>query len=115
MDSEFAVALATFKAAPKRKAKLSAVHYARRLALEKALQQKRYCDAFGLWRTCRRSACRRRYACSGDANACLKRALARIPHQTQWQKRQNILEATPPNIGKPERSARQCMPRDFYE
>jgi hypothetical protein len=32
----------------------------------------------------------------------------------QWQTRQNILLATPRNIGAPERAARQCMPLDFY-
>jgi hypothetical protein len=32
----------------------------------------------------------------------------------QWRVRQDILEATPANIGMPERAARQCMPLDFY-
>jgi hypothetical protein len=102
-------------AGPKPKPKLSPAQYAARFKAEKALQQKRYCDAFGLWRTCPRSSCRRHCACSGDAKACLKRALDSVAHSTQWQTRQDILEATPPNIGKPERTARQCMPRDFYE
>ena len=31
-----------------------------------------------------------------------------------WQTRQDILTATPRNIGAPERAARQCMPIDFY-
>jgi hypothetical protein len=32
----------------------------------------------------------------------------------QWRARQDILDATPRNIGAPERAARQCMPRDLY-
>jgi hypothetical protein len=32
----------------------------------------------------------------------------------QWQARQQILAATPQNIGAPERAARQCMPSDLY-
>jgi len=111
LSSDFAVS----RAAPKRKPKLSPAQYAARFAAEKALQQRRYCDAFALWRTCRRNACRRRYACSGDANACLQRALDRVPHRIQWQARQDILARTPANVGGPERAARQRMPRDFYE
>jgi hypothetical protein len=42
-------------------------------------------------------------------------ALASVPQRAQWQTRQNILTATPGNIGAPERAARQCMPMDFYE
>jgi hypothetical protein len=54
--------------------------------------------------------------CCGDANACLAKAVAldRVSHRVQWQTRQNILLATPRNIGAPERAARQCMPLDFY-
>jgi len=49
-----------------------------------------------------------------DAGACLKRALATVPHEVQWRARQEILAATPQNIGAPERAARQCMPSDLY-
>jgi hypothetical protein len=52
--------------------------------------------------------------CGGDAKACLKRALDRVPRKIQLQARQDILAATPRNIGAPERAARQCMPYDFY-
>jgi hypothetical protein len=113
--NDFAVSFAAFKAAPKRKPKVSPMEYAARFAIEKALQQRRYCNAFALWRTCRRRSCRRHCTCGGDANACLRRALGRVPHQVQWRARQDILEATPRNIGGPERKARQCMPLDFYE
>jgi hypothetical protein len=110
-----AVSAARLKAAPKRKPKMTPAQYAVRFKAEKVLQQRRYCDAFALWRTCPRSACRRFQTCGGDQNACLQRALDRVPHPVQWQARQDILEATPFNIGAPERAARQCMPRDFYE
>jgi hypothetical protein len=100
---------------PKRKPKLTPAQYAARFAAEKARQQRRYCDAFRLWLTCRFRGCRKHRTCSGDAKTCLQRALGRVPHQVQWRARQDILEATPRNIGGPERQARQCMPRDFYE
>ena len=86
-----------------------------RFKAEAALQQRRYCDAFKLWRDCPLKRCRKLRACSGDAKACLKRALDRVPREIQWQARQDILAATPRNIGAPERAARQCMPYDFYE
>jgi hypothetical protein len=114
-SQNFAMLSAMLKAGLKPKPKLSATEYARRLALEKALQQRRYCDAFALWRSCSRNACRRRRRCGGDAAQCLRRALDRVPHPLQWRARQDIIEATPPNIGAPERAARQCMPQDLYE
>jgi len=103
------------KAGFKRKPKLRPAEQARRLAVEKALQQRRYCDAFALWRTCWRLSCRRHRYCAGDANDCLQRALPRVPRDVQTRARQDILTATPRNIGGPERAARQLMPRDFYE
>jgi hypothetical protein len=54
-------------------------------------------------------------ACRGDAKACLKAALARVPHNVRWRARQDVLDATPRNIGAPERAARQCMPADLRE
>ena len=108
-----AVSLAMSKAA-KRKPKLRAADYALRFALEKIKQQRRYCDAFALWRRCRRKSCRRRAACSGDANDCLRRGLGGVPRDIQWRVREDILKSTPRNIGAPERKARQYMPSDFY-
>jgi hypothetical protein len=99
---------------PSRKRKLAPEEYKRRFAAEKALRQRRYCDAFALWRACALKACRRNAACRGDANRCLKRALERVPHPEQWQARQMILSATPANLGAPKRAARQSMPREFY-
>jgi hypothetical protein len=90
--------------------------YAARFAAEKARQQKRYCDAFALWRSCADRRCLRQRRCCGDVNACLAKAVAldRVPRRLASQTRQNILAATPRNIGAPERAARQCMPLDFY-
>jgi hypothetical protein len=87
-----------------------------RFEAEKTLQQHRYCDAFELWRSCRFKRCLHNRRCCGDVNACLAKAVAldRISHRVQWRTRQDILEATPQNIGAPERAARQCMPLDFY-
>ena len=114
-SQNFAVLSAMLRAGMKPEPKLGAIEYARRLAVEKALQQRRYCDAFALWRTCPHKACRRQRCCGGDAAQCLRRALDRVPHPEQWRARQDILAATPRNIGAPERAARQCMPRDLYE
>ena len=113
-SENFAVLSAMLKAGPKAKPKLDTIQYAKRFAREKALQLRRYCDAFVLWRTCARKDCRRAQACGGEAGGCLRRALDRVPHPVQWRARQDILDATPRNIGAPERAARQCMPRDLY-
>jgi len=114
-NDDLAVSLAMLKAGLKRKPKVSPTEHARRFAVEKALQQRRYCNAFALWRTCRQKSCCRQQSCGGDQNACLKRALDRVPRDVQARTRRDILESTPRNIGAPERAARQCMPRDFYE
>jgi hypothetical protein len=97
------------------KKKITPEQYKARLAAEKVLQERRYCNGFKLWLTCRLKPCRRNQACGGNQHACLKRALDRVPRLVQWQARQDILTATPLNVGGPERAARQCMPRDFYE
>src|SRR5258708_12359197 len=79
-DQNFAVLSAMLKAGLKPKSKLSAIEYARRLAVEKALQQRRYCDAFALWRSCARKGCRRQRCCGGEAAGCLPRPPHRVPH-----------------------------------
>ena len=114
-DDDVTVYFAMLKAGFKRKAKSSPVAYARRFALEKLTLQRRYCDTFALWRSCGRPACRRQQSCRGDANACLKRALDRVPREVQTRAREDIIAAMPRNIGAPERAARLCMPHDFYE
>ena len=114
-SDDVAVFFAMLKAGFKRKPKASPVDYARRFALEKLSLQRRYCDAFAAWRSCGRPACRRQQSCRGDANACLKRALDRVPREVQRRARQGIVAAMPRNIGAPERAARLCMPADLYE
>jgi hypothetical protein len=111
--SALAVGLAMLQAAKKPKPRLSAVEFAARYAVEKALQQRRYCNAFALWRTCRHKKCRRKEACQGDPNACLQRGVVTVPRHVQARVRGDILEATPANIGAPERLARQSMPFDL--
>ena len=114
-NNAIAVYSAMLKAGFKRKPKAGPVEYARRFAVEKLALQRRYCDEFALWRSCGRSACTRRQSCCGDADACLKRALARVPRDAQRQARQKIVAATPRNLGAPERAARLRMPWDLYE
>jgi len=99
--------------AKKPKPRLGPVEFAARFAIEKARQQRRYCNAFALWRTCRDKTCRRKGACRGDPNACLRRGVASVPRDMQTRVRRDILAATPPNVGAPERTARQCMPLDL--
>jgi hypothetical protein len=87
----------------------AALKYAARFAAERALLQQRHCDAFKLWRSCHFKRCLHNCRCCGDINACVAKAVAldRISHHVQWCTRQDILEATPRNIGAPERAARQ--------
>jgi hypothetical protein len=82
---------------------------------ETEVSLRRYCEALALWKTCHRKQCRRGGTCRGDIHACLAAALDRVAHAIQWRARQDILAATPPNAGAPERAARRYMPRDFYE
>jgi hypothetical protein len=95
------------------KTKLSPADYAARFAAEKALQQ-------------RAIATRLRYGKRAAANsagaapraaASLMRALRRrlLAQHAQWRARHDVLAATPANIGKPERAARQAMPSDLSE
>jgi hypothetical protein len=96
-----------------RKRPLTAVQFAKRFEAEKDLLLRRYCAAFALWRNCVVRRCDRDQTCHGDARRCLMRAVGRIPHLAQWQARQNVLDATQPNLGAPERAARLLMPCDL--
>jgi hypothetical protein len=97
------------------KPKLTTAGYADRFEAETVAQQRRYCDAFGTWRQCKDKACRRESACRGEARACLRRALDSVPREVQRRVREDILAATPKNLGGPERAARLLMPYDFYD
>jgi hypothetical protein len=114
-NADFAVYFAMLKAGYTRKAKAGPVEHARRHAIEKLALQRRYCDAFALWRHCERALCRRRQSCTGDADACLRRTIDDVPQDVQRRARSDIIGNTPRNIGLPEREARLRMPRDFYE
>jgi hypothetical protein len=114
-SDDVAAYFAMLKAGFRRKPKASPADYARRLALEKLSLQRRYCEALALWKGCSQPRCRRQQSCHGDASACLKRALDRVPRDVQSRARQDIIAAMPHNIGAPEREARLCMPADLYE
>jgi hypothetical protein len=113
--TDFTVLTAMLKAGLKHKPKLRPVAYAKRLATELTAQRRRYCNAFGFWRVCRRKSCKRLRACSGDPTACLARGISGVQREQQAEARAAILAATPRNIGAPEREARQSMPMDCYE
>jgi hypothetical protein len=98
---------------PLRKRMLTAAQFVARFKAEKALQQWRYCKVFSLWRQCPVKRCRRDQICRSNKPMCMLLAYRQLPHRAQWQARQGILDATPANIGAPERAARQCMPYDL--
>jgi hypothetical protein len=93
------------------------LEYAARFEAEKA----RHSNAIAMHSGCGAIAagkeCKRARRCCGDVNACLAKAVARdrVPHREAWRARQDIVEAMPCNLGRPERAARQCMPGDFYD
>ncbi len=97
------------------KPKLTTAGYADRFEAETVRQQRRYCDAFETWRGCKDRTCRRDRACRGEVRACLRRAIEVVPREVQRRVREDILTATPKNLAGPERQARLCMPRDFYD
>jgi len=99
----------------KKKPKLSAADFARRYGREATAQQRRYCNAFSLWRTCPKKRCRRARSCLGYVTDCLKRAFRAVPPQIHAQVRRDLLQGVPRNISAPERKARQNLPEDFYE
>ncbi len=89
---------------------LTPERYAARFNAEKAALQRAYCDIFKFWRMCPFKRCRRARTCSGDPGVCLTRRVGEIPRDMQWQARRQILAATPPQAGPPERQARELLP-----
>jgi hypothetical protein len=69
-----------------------------------------YCSLFAFWKSCGFKPCRKARACAGDARSCLKQNEAWVAREKQFAARQQVLDATPANIGAPERLARQAMP-----
>jgi hypothetical protein len=94
--------------------KLSQAEFARRYGREAAAQQRRYCNAFALWRTCPKSRCRRTQSCLGYVTDCLKRAFGIVHPRRHGQVQRELLQNVPRNISAPERKARQNLPEDFY-
>jgi hypothetical protein len=94
--------------------KLSAAAFAKAYGREAVAQQRRYCDAFGLWRTCPKKRCGRARRCLGYVPDCLKRAFATVHPRLHVQVRQALLHGVPRNISAAERKARQSLPEDFY-
>jgi len=91
-----------------------AERYKARFGEERAKLRRHYCTLFKFWRSCRHKPCKNSRACLGDAYACLKRNERTVPRTTQWQARQEVLAATPADMGAPERAARECMPSELY-
>jgi hypothetical protein len=94
--------------------KLSKAEFARRYGREAAAQQRRYCDAFALWRGCKTSRCRRARRCLGYVTDCLKRAFTASHPRSHVLVQQRLLRNVPRNISAAERKARQNLPEDFY-
>jgi hypothetical protein len=89
---------------------MSAREYEERYRVEKKILQRHYCTLFAFWKSCRCKPCRKARACVGDAAACLKRNEGWVSREKQFAARQEVLDATPGNMGAPERLARQAMP-----
>ncbi len=94
--------------------KLSAAAFAKAYGREAVAQQRRYCDAFALWRTCRKKRCGRARRCLGYVADCLKRAFAIVHPQQHVRVRKELLAGVPRNISAAERKARESLPEDFY-
>jgi hypothetical protein len=98
----------------KKKPKLSEAEFARRYGREAAAQQRRYCNAFALWRTCPRKRCGRARRCLGYVTDCLKRAFRDVHPRLHGQVQRKLMQGVPRNINAAERKARQNLPEDFY-
>jgi hypothetical protein len=92
---------------------ISPERYAARFKAERAKLKRHYCSVFKFWRTCRLKTCIKARACAGDARDCFKHGIAAVPRAAQWDARQEILAATSPSAGPPERAARECLPSEL--
>ena len=89
---------------------VTAREYETRYRAEVKALRRHYCSLFGFWKWCAHKPCRKARVCAGNALACLKRNGVELSNAEQFDARQKVLEATPRNIGAPERAARQTMP-----
>jgi hypothetical protein len=98
---------------PARTPRLSWQEFVARFEAEKTKQQQRYCERFALWRECPVRRCRRDRTCRGKLNYCMVHAIHTMPRRDLSQAHDDIVKATPANIGAPERVARGCSPYDL--
>ena len=89
---------------------MSAREYETRYRAEVKALRRHYCSVFAFWTWCGHKPCRRARVCAGNALSCLQRNLMERSNEEQFLARKKVLEATPHNIGAPERAARQTMP-----
>ncbi len=75
--------------------------------------QREYCNIFKFWIACRYKPCRRAKTCSGDALACLKRSLNRVPGEIKNRAFDRIVWETPATADAPTKTARRFSPHDF--
>jgi hypothetical protein len=90
------------------------MQFVTRFEAEEARQQHRYCQRFELWRHCADARCRRHRVCSSDAPHCMLWAYNNLPREALGLAGQDFYDATPTNIGAPERAARLAGPREIY-
>jgi hypothetical protein len=89
-----------------REQKFTPEQYQARFDAAARAAQREYCNIFACWEDCRLKPCRRAKACRGRALACLRRALARVPDETQDQAQRAIVAATPRKADAPTRLGR---------
>ena len=92
---------------------ITAKEYEARYRDEAKRLRRFYCTLFGFWKSCDFKPCRKGRVCAGNAQTCLKRNENWVSREKQFAARQGLLDATPPNIGAPERLARQAMPGEL--
>jgi hypothetical protein len=113
-NENVAVLAAMQQAGFRTKPKLTEAEFALAYGRAAAAQQRRYCDAFELWRDCRQSRCRRARRCLGYVTDCLKRAFHTVHPRRHVQVKQELLRNVPRNVSAPERKARHNLPEEFY-
>jgi hypothetical protein len=88
--------------------------YLTRYHEERERVQRHYCTVFGFWRYCGVKPCCWPRACTGNADACLKRWVEKVPSKELRQAHNELLKATPPGIGEPELEVRRTEPTRFW-
>lgn len=91
----------------KAKEKLSPEQWQARFNAAADAARREYCNMFKFWQACRYKPCRRATRCSGDARACLKRGIERVPYDDQFAATNRIIAATAADADAPSQSARR--------